>query len=75
MSTLSLCMPAFKKRASDLIIDACGLPCSCCELNSGPKDKQPVLLTSDSFLHPSCVFSLRESTDPLSVKRLKRKNR
>ncbi|CAO2602305.1 hypothetical protein LEMLEM_LOCUS11148 [Lemmus lemmus] len=32
--------------------DGCEPPCGCWELNSGPLEKQPVLLTTESFLQP-----------------------
>ena len=35
-----------QKRASDLIIDVYGPPCSCWELNLGPLEEQPVLFLS-----------------------------
>ena len=40
------CMPACQ-RAPDLITDGCGPPCGCWELNSGPWEEQPVLLTTE----------------------------
>ena len=35
-----------------LIIDGCEPPCGCWELNSGPLEEQPVLLTSEPSLQP-----------------------
>jgi hypothetical protein len=52
MSALSACTPACQKRASDLITDGCEPPCSCWELNSGPLEEQPVLLTVELSLQP-----------------------
>jgi hypothetical protein len=45
-------MPTGQKRATDLITDVCEPPGGCWELNSGPLEKQPVLLTSE----PSLAF-------------------
>jgi hypothetical protein len=41
-----------QKRASDPIIDGCKPPCGCWELNSGPLEEQPVLLTAEPSLQP-----------------------
>jgi len=46
------CMPAGQKRAPDLITDGCEPPCGCWELNSGPLEEQPVLLTTEPSLQP-----------------------
>ncbi|KAM7329170.1 hypothetical protein ACRRTK_010783 [Alexandromys fortis] len=46
-------MPAHQRRAPDLIIDGCEPPCGCWELNSGPLEEQPVLLTSEPSLQPT----------------------
>jgi hypothetical protein len=43
MSTLSACMPAYQKRASDPIISGCEPQCGCWEMNSEPLEEQPVL--------------------------------
>jgi hypothetical protein len=51
-SGLPVCKPVGQKRAPDLISDGCEPPCGCWELNSGPLEKQPVLLTSDPSLQP-----------------------
>ena len=45
-------MPAHQKRAPDLITDGCEPPCGCWELNSGPLEKQLVLLPTESSLQP-----------------------
>jgi hypothetical protein len=46
-----------QKRASDSITDGCEPPCGCWELNSGPLEEQPVLLTSEpSLQHPQVSF-------------------
>ena len=47
VSTLS-----YQKRASDSITDGCEPPCGCWELNSGPLEKQSVLLTTEPSLQP-----------------------
>ena len=39
MSALSACVPVGQKSVSDLITDACELPCGCWELNSGPLEE------------------------------------
>jgi hypothetical protein len=44
-SILSACIPTEQKRAPDLIIDGCEPPYGCWELNSGPLEEQPVLIT------------------------------
>ncbi|CAO2605396.1 hypothetical protein LEMLEM_LOCUS12441, partial [Lemmus lemmus] len=36
-----------QKRAPDLITDGCEPPCGCWELNSGPSEKQAMLLTAE----------------------------
>jgi hypothetical protein len=43
-------IPVCQKRASDSSIDGCEPPCGCWELDSGPLEEQPVLLTSELFL-------------------------
>jgi hypothetical protein len=53
MSTLSAC----QKRALDPITYGCEPPCSCWELNSGPLEEQPVLLTIETFLLPQELSS------------------
>jgi hypothetical protein len=47
MSTLS---PIYQKRASAPITDGCEPQCGCWELNSGPLEEQPVLLTAEPSL-------------------------
>jgi hypothetical protein len=39
-----------QKRASDHTIDGCEPPCGCWDLNLGPLDEQPVLLTTETSL-------------------------
>ena len=46
------CLPAGQKRRSDLISDGCEPPCDCWELNSGPMEEQPLLLTNEPSLQP-----------------------
>ncbi|XP_040599705.1 F-box/WD repeat-containing protein 4 isoform X6 [Mesocricetus auratus] len=41
-----------QKRTPDLITDGCEPPYGCWELNSGPLEEQPVLLTSEPSLQP-----------------------
>jgi hypothetical protein len=45
-----------QKRAPDPIIDGCEPPCGCWELNSGPLEEQPVLLTTQPSLQPLPKF-------------------
>ena len=40
------------RRAPDLIVDGCEPPCGCWELNSGPLEEQPVLLTTEPSPQP-----------------------
>jgi len=49
---VSTCTTAFQKRAPDPFTDGCGPPCGCWELNSGPLEEQPVLLTTEPSLSP-----------------------
>ena len=51
-TTFLPCMFACQNRAPDLIIDDCEPPCGGWELNSGPLEEQPVLLTSEPSLQP-----------------------
>ena len=53
---LSVCIPACQKRASDTIIDSHEPPCGCWELNSGPLEEQPMLLTPESSLQPPHIL-------------------
>ena len=53
---LPVCMPAHQERALDLIIGGCEPLNSCWELNSGPLEEQPVLLTSEPFLQPEKLY-------------------
>lgn len=46
-SVLLACIPTGQKGAPDLIMDGCESPRGCWELNSGPREEQPVLLTSE----------------------------
>jgi hypothetical protein len=55
-------MPTCQKRAT--ITDGCELPCGCWELNSGPEEEQPVLLTSEPSLQLLIYLNrLREITN------------
>jgi hypothetical protein len=49
-------MPAGQKRALDLTTDGCELPCGCWELNPGPLEEQPVLLSSEPSLQPKVLI-------------------
>ena len=51
MSTLCCsCLQTYQKKPSDLVTDGCEPPCGCWELNSGPLEKQSVLLTAEPSL-------------------------
>jgi hypothetical protein len=66
-STLSLSSDTHQKRASDPIIDGSEPPCGCWELNSGPLEKQSVLLTAEPSLQPNhLVFKVNVSS-PKSI--------
>jgi hypothetical protein len=47
MSALSACIPACQKRTLDSITDSFEPPRGCWDLNSGPLEEQPVLLTAE----------------------------
>ena len=53
------CIPECQKRVPDLITDGCEPPCRCWELNSGPLEEQPVLLTTEPPLQPPEYFYMR----------------
>jgi hypothetical protein len=46
------CLQTYQKRASDPSTDGCEAPCGCWNLNSGPSEEQPVLLTTEPSLQP-----------------------
>jgi hypothetical protein len=52
MSVHCSCFQTHQKRASDPIMNGCELPCGCWDLNSGPSEEQPVLLTTEPSLQP-----------------------
>ena len=60
MSALPAHIPASQKRASDLTMDDCEPPCSCWELNSGPLEERPVLLTTEPSLQPQIKNNLKK---------------
>ena len=45
-------LPACQKGAPDIIMNICGPPYGCWELNSGPLEEQPVLLITEPSLQP-----------------------
>ena len=47
-----LCLHVHQRRGLDPIPDGCEPPCGCWELNSGPLEEQPVLLTAEPSLQP-----------------------
>jgi hypothetical protein len=49
-SVLPTCMPEHQKVAPHLITDGCEPPCGYWELNSGPLEEQPMLLTAEPSL-------------------------
>ena len=56
-------MYCWARKAPGLITDGCEPPCGCSELNSGPLEEQPVLLSSEPSLQPphtpfSCMWIL-----------------
>ena len=53
------CIPICQKKASDPITDGCESPYGCWDLNSGPQEEQPVLLTIEPSLQPiECILTL-----------------
>ncbi|CAO2614112.1 hypothetical protein LEMLEM_LOCUS16408 [Lemmus lemmus] len=64
-NVLPACMPSGQKRTPDLITDGCEPPYGCCELNSGPLEEQPVLLTSEPSLQPPSLFFISTFPNPL----------
>ena len=60
MRALSLCTPAWQKRASDPFTDGCEPPCDCWDLNSGPSEEQLVLLSTEPSLQPDLGDSYYE---------------
>ena len=57
VSTLSLSSNT-SEEAIGSITDGCEPPCGCWELNSGPLEKQSVLLTAETSLQPSTMATL-----------------
>lgn len=49
---MDACMPAHQKMAPNLIIDGCEPPGGYWELNYGPLEDQPVLLTTELSPQP-----------------------
>ena len=58
MSTLSR-LQTHQKRASAPTIDGWEAPCGFWELNSGPLEEQPVLLTAEPSLQPQYFYFSR----------------
>ena len=56
MSALSACMPLWWKRVLDATADDSEPPCGCWELNPGPLEEQPVLLTAEPSLQPLPLY-------------------
>jgi hypothetical protein len=56
MSALSACTLEYQKKVSGHIIDGCGPPCGCWELNLGPLKDQIVFLTAEPSLQPLPLF-------------------
>jgi hypothetical protein len=48
-----------QKRVSGLIMDGYEPPCDCWDLNSGPSEKQSVLLTSEPSRQPVGIFKMQ----------------
>ena len=53
-----LCLQTHQKRVSDPITDGWEPPCGCWELNSGPLEEQPMLLTAEPSLQTGLEFLL-----------------
>ena len=45
------------------VTDSCELPCGCWEVNPGPLEEQPVLLTTEPSLPPPGLFILNGHTN------------
>ena len=61
------CLQTLQKRASDLIMNGCELPCGCWDLNSGPLEEQSVFFPAKPS-HQPVIFNLtlkQTNTTPL----------
>jgi hypothetical protein len=54
------CLQTHQKRASDPITDGCEPPCDCWDLNSGPLEEQPVLLTTEPSLQSTVTVFFKK---------------
>jgi hypothetical protein len=55
-------------KVSDIgVTNSCKLPCGCWELNPGPLEEQPVLLTTEPSLQPEATFSIPTKIVGLAV--------
>jgi len=59
--------PTHQKGTPDPITDGCEPPCGCWELNSGPLEEQPVLLTSEALSSPEAGISVFQQTSKGSI--------
>jgi hypothetical protein len=64
MSTLQLSLDTHEKSAADPVTDGCEPPCDCWELNSGPLEEQPVLLTNEPSLQPPHLLLSNQRKTP-----------
>ena len=72
-----VCLQARRGHQISLQMVVSHQPCGCWELNSGPPEKQSVLLTSEPSLQPPSVLHLagnRKSTDNHTMESLKNRN-
>ena len=54
-------LPVGQKKVPDLITNSCESPCGSQELNSGPLEEQPVLLTTEPSPQPlKCTFMIKK---------------
>jgi hypothetical protein len=60
LTILAVFIPFFKKGFiyCYLITDGCEPPCGCWDLNSGPSEEQPMLLTTEPSLQPQHLFNI-----------------
>jgi hypothetical protein len=52
------CCQTLQKKVSDLIKDGCEPPCGCWDLNSGPSEKQSVIITTEPSRQPIGLTSM-----------------
>jgi hypothetical protein len=57
------CTSALQKRVSYPVIDGHETPCGFWELNSGPLEEQPILLTDEPSLQGAFLYTLAPPSD------------